>query len=233
MISGLHAAPVSAIEHRSSTEQSTRDIQTILLAANLEVTALLRVRRQGLEPRTRGLRGQSSPLRSTTTCDPTSSQGPRIELHGHCATAVAGHGHGHPVHYGRREDGLYVRANSGGTAPRRAPCASAPFARRRRPAQLQLALDPSRSLGQRDSLIGFGRAARAQPRSATAPVTSCSRRCERPCGDRVWCPTQPCCDRRELLQHLCQLVREPGHAPLSILWTIASALPGSGSSHLT
>ena len=28
-----------------------------------------RVRRQGLEPRTRGLRGQSSPIRRTTTCD--------------------------------------------------------------------------------------------------------------------------------------------------------------------
>jgi hypothetical protein len=54
--SGLHAAPVSATEHRSSTEQSTRDTQMILLAANLQVTALLRVRRQGLEPRTRGLR---------------------------------------------------------------------------------------------------------------------------------------------------------------------------------
>jgi hypothetical protein len=32
---------------------------------------VLRVRRQGLEPRTRGLRGQSSPLRGTTTCDST------------------------------------------------------------------------------------------------------------------------------------------------------------------
>ena len=57
MTSGLHAAPVSATEHRSSTEQSTRDTQTILIATNLQVTALLRVRRQGLEPRTRGLRG--------------------------------------------------------------------------------------------------------------------------------------------------------------------------------
>ena len=56
MTSGLHAAPVSATEHRSSTDQSTRDTQTISLAANLQVTALLRVRRQGLEPRTRGLR---------------------------------------------------------------------------------------------------------------------------------------------------------------------------------
>src|SRR5690349_5044256 len=69
MTSGLHAAPVSATEHRSSTDQSTRDTQTISLAANLQVTALLRVRRQGLEPRTRGLRGQSSPIRRTTTCD--------------------------------------------------------------------------------------------------------------------------------------------------------------------
>jgi len=50
MTSGLHTAPVSATEHRSSTDQSTRDTQTISLAANLQVTALLRVRRQGLEP---------------------------------------------------------------------------------------------------------------------------------------------------------------------------------------
>jgi hypothetical protein len=56
MTSGLHTAPISATEHRASTGQSTRDIQTILAAANLQVTALLRVRRQGLEPRTRGLR---------------------------------------------------------------------------------------------------------------------------------------------------------------------------------
>jgi len=33
MTSGLHAAPVSATEHRSSTDQSTRDSQTIFLAA--------------------------------------------------------------------------------------------------------------------------------------------------------------------------------------------------------
>ena len=36
-----------------------------------------RVRRQGLEPRTRGLRGQSSPIRSTTTCDFTGPRGQR------------------------------------------------------------------------------------------------------------------------------------------------------------
>jgi len=33
MTSGLHTAPVSATEHRSSTDQSTRDSQTIFLAA--------------------------------------------------------------------------------------------------------------------------------------------------------------------------------------------------------
>jgi hypothetical protein len=41
MTSGLHAAPVWATEHRSSTDQSTRDTQTILLASYLQVTALL------------------------------------------------------------------------------------------------------------------------------------------------------------------------------------------------
>jgi hypothetical protein len=39
--SGLHAAPVSATEHRSSTEQSTEDTQAILPALNLQVRALL------------------------------------------------------------------------------------------------------------------------------------------------------------------------------------------------
>ena len=66
MTSGLHTAPVSATEHRSSTDQSTRDTQTISLAANLQVTALLRVRRQGLEPRTRGLRVGSRGCRVMT-----------------------------------------------------------------------------------------------------------------------------------------------------------------------
>ena len=41
MTSGLHAAPVSATEHRSSTEQSTRDTQTILPVANVQVRGLL------------------------------------------------------------------------------------------------------------------------------------------------------------------------------------------------
>jgi hypothetical protein len=41
MTSGLHAAPDSATEHRSSTEQSTTDNQMILTAAYLQVTALL------------------------------------------------------------------------------------------------------------------------------------------------------------------------------------------------
>jgi hypothetical protein len=54
--SGLHAAPVPATEHRSSTDQSTQDSSTILTDANTQVRDLLRVRRQGLEPRTRGLR---------------------------------------------------------------------------------------------------------------------------------------------------------------------------------
>ena len=39
--SGLHAAPVSATEHRSSTDQSTRDSQPILSAANVQVRGLL------------------------------------------------------------------------------------------------------------------------------------------------------------------------------------------------
>ena len=58
--SGLHAAPVPATEHRSSTELSTLDEQTILLTAYGQVNGLLRVRRQGLEPRTRGLRVRCS-----------------------------------------------------------------------------------------------------------------------------------------------------------------------------
>jgi hypothetical protein len=60
------------------------------------------VRRQGLEPRTRGLRGQSSPLRSTTTCDSTGLQSPRLELIRRCGTPIAGHGHGRQVHCGRK-----------------------------------------------------------------------------------------------------------------------------------
>jgi hypothetical protein len=67
--SGLHAAPGSASEHRSSTGTSTVDRQTILPTAYVQVRDLLRVRRQVLEPRTRGLRGQSSPIRRTTTSD--------------------------------------------------------------------------------------------------------------------------------------------------------------------
>ncbi len=67
--SGLHRAPVSAIEHRSSTGTSTCDRQKILSIACVQVRNLPRVRRQGLEPRIRGLRGRSSPLRSTTTSD--------------------------------------------------------------------------------------------------------------------------------------------------------------------
>jgi hypothetical protein len=39
--SGLHAARVSATEHRSSTDQSTRDSQPILIAANVQVKGLL------------------------------------------------------------------------------------------------------------------------------------------------------------------------------------------------
>ena len=54
--SGLHGAPVSASEHRSSTGTSTVDGQTILPTAFTQVRDLFRVRRQGLEPRTRGLR---------------------------------------------------------------------------------------------------------------------------------------------------------------------------------
>jgi hypothetical protein len=49
--SGLQTAPVPATEHRSSTDQSTRDTQSISVAANLQVRDLLWVRRQGLEPR--------------------------------------------------------------------------------------------------------------------------------------------------------------------------------------
>jgi hypothetical protein len=60
------------------------------------------VRRQGLEPRTRGLRGQSSPIRWTTTCDSTSPQGPRVDLLGQGATPLAGHGHGRLVHCGQK-----------------------------------------------------------------------------------------------------------------------------------
>ena len=41
MTSGLQTAPASATEHRSSTDQSTRDTQTILPVANVQVTGLL------------------------------------------------------------------------------------------------------------------------------------------------------------------------------------------------
>ena len=53
--SGLHGAPIPANEHRSSTGTSTCDRQRILSIACVQVRGLLRVRRQGLEPRTRGL----------------------------------------------------------------------------------------------------------------------------------------------------------------------------------
>ena len=57
--SGLHAAPGSASEHRSSTGTSTCDRQRILSIACVQARGLLRVRRQGLEPRTRGLRART------------------------------------------------------------------------------------------------------------------------------------------------------------------------------
>ena len=56
---GLHRTPVSASEHRSSTGTSTCDRQRILSIAYVQVRGLLRVRRQGLEPRTRGLRART------------------------------------------------------------------------------------------------------------------------------------------------------------------------------
>ena len=58
-------------EHRNVHMRPTK----ILSIACVQVRGLLRVRRQGLEPRTRGLRGQSSPVRYTTTCGSTSLQG--------------------------------------------------------------------------------------------------------------------------------------------------------------
>jgi hypothetical protein len=61
--SGLSRAPVSASEHRSSTGTTTCDRQRILSTACVQVKDLLRVRRQGLEPRTRGLRARTSPCR--------------------------------------------------------------------------------------------------------------------------------------------------------------------------
>ena len=65
---GLHAAPVSASEHRSSTGTSTVDGRTILPFGYVQVRDLLRVRRQGLEPRTRGLRAR------TRSCRPGSAR---------------------------------------------------------------------------------------------------------------------------------------------------------------
>jgi len=44
-------------------QQTPRDTKTILYAVDLQVTALLRVRRQGLEPRTRGLRARTRSYR--------------------------------------------------------------------------------------------------------------------------------------------------------------------------
>jgi hypothetical protein len=66
--SGLHGAPVSASEHRSSTGTSTCDRQRILSIACVQVRGLLRVRRQGLEPRTRGLRARTRSYRPGSAC---------------------------------------------------------------------------------------------------------------------------------------------------------------------
>jgi len=66
--SGLHRAPVSASEHRSSTGTSTCDRQRILSIACVQVRGLLRVRRQGLEPRTRGLRARTRSYRPGSAC---------------------------------------------------------------------------------------------------------------------------------------------------------------------
>ena len=41
MTSGLHTAPVSATEHRSSTERSAEDTQSILLVTKVQVRDLL------------------------------------------------------------------------------------------------------------------------------------------------------------------------------------------------
>jgi hypothetical protein len=68
MTSGLHRAPDSASEHRSSTGTSTCDRQKILSIACVQVRGLLRVRRQGLEPRTRGLRARTRSYRPGSAC---------------------------------------------------------------------------------------------------------------------------------------------------------------------
>jgi hypothetical protein len=57
---GLSGTPISANEHRSSTGNGRCDQQVMLLIASVQVKDLLLVRRQGLEPRTRGLRVRCS-----------------------------------------------------------------------------------------------------------------------------------------------------------------------------
>jgi hypothetical protein len=61
---------------------------------NLQVTALLRVRRQGLEPRTRGSRGQRSRIRSTTTSDSAVMRNAAEKQRRQDSTPVAGQPYG-------------------------------------------------------------------------------------------------------------------------------------------
>jgi hypothetical protein len=87
-------------EHRSVHSGHSNDLVCRISAGHSLVVSAP----PGTRTRTRGLRGQSSPIRRTTTCDSTGLQNPRLEPLGQCGTPIAGHGHGQEVHCGRTPD---------------------------------------------------------------------------------------------------------------------------------
>jgi len=84
---------------RSSGRAQERSCESPYSTGSAQVFCL--VRRQGLEPRTRGLRAQSSPIRCTSTSDDSLRRRRPAGIVGRGATPVAGQPYGQQVHNGR------------------------------------------------------------------------------------------------------------------------------------